>query len=75
MEYYAIVRTVEMAYFSGIALDMLKIKAFAMEGQNSMMAEKGGFGVLHTTPVFKGLFETVIHFAPLHCPTKFSIFA
>ena len=32
-----------MAYFSGIALDVLKIKAFTMEGLKSVMAEREGF--------------------------------
>ena len=32
-----------MAYFSGIALDMLKIKAFTMEGLKSVVAEREGF--------------------------------
>lgn len=32
-----------MAYFSEIALDMLKIKAFTMEGLKSVVAEREGF--------------------------------
>lgn len=32
-----------MAYFSGIALDVLKIKAFTMEGLKLVVAEREGF--------------------------------
>ena len=41
-----------MDYFSGIALDMLKIKAFTMEGLKSVVAERErGIG----TPLIKAL--------------------